>query len=113
MSRNTKTKKILASEKVALWSLNKKQRISDLVVISYEDHTDEMNGKYDSWGGYGSKKWNEGDFRTKPIGLFAQIASRHGFSSSKVARKALKEFAKVKGQRWARLTISAIDEELI
>ena len=105
--------KIPVSEMVAAWQLDKRNRISKFSIYRLSEFTQEVSARYVSSLGAGTKSWGGRDFRTRPSGLFAYIASEYGFDSRETAYGVLEEFCRVKGQKWAKLTLLAMDGALI
>lgn len=109
MGKQQKSSKIDPNDMVALWSYDGDGRITEFLIVSEKDYSQELYAEYHSSWGKGTKDWGLRGFCNKPAGLFAYLATARGFASDVVARRVLTQFAGVKRQRWAKSTKEWLD----
>ena len=85
---------------IALWDTDAQWHVTKVTVVE-KSKQNNATDRLPASAGACDAGWMAGNALETPLGLYAHLATTYGFSTTKVAQSALREFAKVEGQEWA------------
>jgi hypothetical protein len=92
---------IPVAKAMILWNRRQGDGVTDAAVGRQDDRENNDPYRFACSRGVCDASWLDGDPLNTPIGIFLWMATVDRFQSREVEVRALAEFAKINGQRWA------------